>query len=43
MVQITGGAHSWIVNFLHAMGATLSDNLGGEIDLVMWRANAGLS
>ena len=29
------------MNFLHAKRATLSDNLGCEIDLVMWRANAG--
>jgi len=41
MLQIASGADTAIVDFPHALVATLLDNFRREIDLVMRRTNAG--
>ena len=41
MLKIAGSADAAVVNFFHARVATLLDDLGCKIDLVMRRANAG--
>ncbi|MEY2480991.1 MAG: hypothetical protein QOI04_1918 [Verrucomicrobiota bacterium] len=38
---MTGGADAAVVNLLHAARSTLRNDLGGEIDFVMRRTNAG--
>ena len=38
---MTGGADAAVVDLFHALGAALLDDLCGEIDFVMRRANAG--
>jgi len=41
MLQIAGGADAAVVDFPHALVATLLDNFRRKIDLVMRRTNAG--